>query len=302
MTKLVFLQDIDIKGSPQVRSDIRDDVINDYADIYKQDKRGMPMIDLVSEDGKVYLLADGLHRLSAMMQLKFKTTTASVVRGGYETALKIALQSNNRHGLRRTHADKRQCIIEAIKQWPTSSNGQIAEICTVDNHTVKTIRDSLEEKGEVKPEPIREAKGGRKIKADRAADKPEPPAKKPTPNDAEVKDELGKVMPVYCTQFWERRIEVKELIEHLSIVSKRLKAAAKEEDLMYAEVNITGALADIDKAWSNIQTAIPFAICTQCHGHPGKDCRLCKGRGLISKFRWDTVVPAEIKNLARIAK
>lgn len=306
MKKVVFLQDIDLKASPSVRNDLRTDVVDDYAEILRSDKNAMPLIDLVTEDGRVFLLADGLHRLNAHMKLKTKAIAANVSKGSYEDALKIALQSNNRHGLRRTHADKRQCVTSALKQWTTLSDHNIAAMCGVDKNTVKAVRESLEDKGDVKPAPVRTGRDGRAMKVrEKKEAKEEPKAKAepkaPKEGDDSVKDALGRVMPVSCVQYWERIPEVKELIEHLSIVSKKLRFAQRDEDTMYAEVNISGALADLDKAWTNIQTAMPFAVCTQCQGHPktqsGGVCRLCKNRGLISKFRFDTLVPTEVRNM-----
>lgn len=301
MSKLVFIADIDLKGSPHVRSDVRQDVIEDYIEVYRADKKVMPPIDLFTPDGKVFLLADGLHRLSAMTALKYKTAIANVVKGTYEEALSFALRANERHGIRRTHADKRKCIEQAVQQWPKHSNNQIAEICAVDKNTVKAVREGMEEQGTVKPEPIRETKDGKKVSASRSTSPKSLVVNSPAESRGGDKDSMGTVIPDYAMQFWVRGPEVKEVLETISTLIKFIRSSQKAEDLMYSEVNFSAAIADLDKVWTNLQTAVPYAVCTQCQGHPQSqpngECRLCKGKGLISKFRWDTVVPSEIRKM-----
>lgn len=280
-----------------VRASVNDDVVEDYAIIYKEKKVKLPPIDVFTMDNKVYLLGDGMHRVNALIQNCAKTTEANVHKGGYEEALKFALTANERHGLRRTNADKHRCVQQAIKQWPTSTDNQLAQLCMVNNQTVAAVRAEMERKGAVKPEPVREAKDGRKVAAKKAVGKSQLPATK----HLETLDNVGTVIPAFAMQFWLRTPEIKELISGLAILSKALRNAQKEEDLMFCETNISGALADLDRVWTNVSTAIPYAVCTQCQGHPKSqpkgECRLCKGRGLVSKYRYDTLVPAEIRKL-----
>lgn len=302
MPKLIFIQDIDIKSSPMVRHSLRDDVVLEYANIYKADPKALPPVDLFTEDSKTYLIGDGMHRIEAVLLNVGKTITANIHSGGYEEALKYALRSNERHGIRRSQADKRKCVQEAIKQWPKLTDSAVGEIAGVDNHTVKTVRDGMETKGDVKPEPVREGSDGRKVSARKvleAASGNSPQGKPASPTKLTDKDSTGMVMTAHALQFWHRTDEVKQLMSTLAHVSKELRAAQKNQDLMYAEVNFTAALADIDRLWANIGTAIPYAVCSTCQGQPKTQaggCRLCKGRGIISKFRWETV-PAEIRKM-----
>lgn len=311
--KVVFLEDIDFDHSPMVRSSLRTDVVAEYAAQYEKDKKSMPPLELFTEDNKTYLIADGMHRFQAMLSLKFKACNANCRKGGYESALEAALKSNESHGLRRSQADKRRCVQEAIKQWPKKSNNQIAAECLVDNHTVKAVRDGLESTGEVKIEPVRQARDGREVSAEKpkAKAKPESKADGNSQPDKPVKmtdaDPLGTVISAYAMQFWIRSGEVREVLGTLAALSKELRRVSKEEDLMYGEVNFTAALGDLDKLWTNLATALPYCVCTTCNGQPKTQsggCRMCKGRGLISKHRWDTLVPAEIKKvkLAKVKK
>lgn len=304
MIKTIFLEDVDVDHSPMVRADLRPEVIEEYAAIYKRDKKKMPMIDVFYEAGnKKMLIGDGMHRLQGMRTLGFKACQANVHAGVYEDALKFALLANERHGIRRSQADKRRAVEEAIKQWPKVSNVQIATLASVDDHTVKAVRDWLEEQGKVAPEPVRQGKDGSERPATISKSTSETRAS--TPRKLEGKCKTGAVLTVQALKFWGRADEVKELLDELTAFERKLKRAQTMEDLMYGEVNITAALADIDKIYTNLQTAMPYAVCTQCQGQPKTqpkgECRLCKGRAVISKFRWDKV-PAEIRKMRELQK
>jgi len=307
MIKTIFLEDVDIDHSPMVRADLRPEVIEEYASIYKKDKKKMPHIDVFYEAGnKRMLIGDGMHRLQAMRSLNFKACQANVHAGVYEDALKFALTANERHGIRRSQADKRKAVEEAIRQWPKVSNVQIANLASVDDHTVKAVRDWLEEQGKIAPEPVREGRDGSK----RAASaKPTSESRGSTapdmPRKLEAKCKTGAVLTVQALKYWNRTPEIKELLDELTTFERKLKKAQSMEDLMFCEVNISAALADIDKIYTNLQTGLPYAVCTQCQGQPKTqpkgECRLCCGRAVISKFRWDKV-PAEIRKMREMKK
>jgi len=293
MSKLIFVQDIDLKGSPVVRSHIRDDVVEEYAEIYRRGKIKMPPIDVFTPDNKVFLLGDGAHRTFAVIATKARHIEATIHKGGREEALRFALTANDRHGIRRSNMDKRFAIREAVKQWPKCSDSQIAAICVVDNHTVKDVREAMEKDGQVKPEPVRVARDG-KERASKVS------GKSPIELKVDV-DSVGTPIPVFAKQFWDRRSEVEELMGTLKLVHKFLVITQKKEDLMYGEVNFSAANADLDKLITNLSTAMPYAVCTQCQGQPKTqpkgECRMCKGRAVISRFRWNTLVPSEIKKM-----
>ncbi len=277
-----------------VRSHIREDVVEEYADLYKKEKVRMPPIELFTEDNKVYLLGDGAHRTYALIALKSKTVEANIHKGTREDALRFALTANERHGVRRTAADKRNSIREAVRQWPKCSDSQVAAMCAVDKHTVTTVRAEMEKAGAVKAEPVRIGRDG-KERAAAGADKQ--PGKSPK---GQV-DDVGTPIPEFALGFWNRIDEVEELLGTLKLVRKFLEATQKKEDLMYGEVNFSAAIGDLDKVTTNLSTAMPYAVCTQCQGQPKTqpkgECRMCKGRGVISRFRWNTLVPSEIKKM-----
>lgn len=302
-SKLVFLEEVALEKSPMVRADLRPEVIEEYAAIYRRDKHRLPPIELfLNKDDKHYLVGDGMHRLQAMRSLTFKAAQCNVHEGGFEDALKFALMANEAHGIRRSQADKRRCIEEAIKQWPKCSNVQIAKLAAVDDHTVKSVRDWLESQGVVKEEPIREGRDGKKRAASRETSESRGSN---APKKLDAKCKTGAVLTTLALKFWERTDEVKEVIGQVVQLERILKKIQSVEDLMFCEVNISAALADLDKIMTNLETAIPYALCPQCQGQPKSqpngECRMCKGRAVVSQFRWRTV-PAELRRLRETQK
>lgn len=122
------------------------------------------------------------------------------------------------------------------------------------------------------------------------------PPMKPKEAPAE-EDKTGYAIPKSCLELWNRGREVHAMLSDLSAIKGNLRKAQDEKDVLFAEVNFSSALSDLDRAWKEIQSALPYAVCPTCQGKVRESCRLCGGRGFISKFRWDTVVPRETKEL-----
>lgn len=296
MKKLIFLSDINFDVSPRVRSSEREEVVNQYADNYKAKKPMPPVVLFWDKDEKKMYLADGKHRCSAIEVLGRKAVEADVRPGTYQDALQHALLANTEHGLPRSSADKRQCITEALKQWPKYTNNQLSKVCDVDDKTVATVRAALEEKKVIEPAPVRTSSLGRQVPGKVVRNSELPPKSK----DGKVVDSLGVEIPKGAIKSWSRIPEVKDLLDGLSDVVGALKKAQREEDILYAEINFSATIGDIEKSYYSLKCALPYTVCTQCQGHPETQklgCRLCFGRGLISKFRYDQLVPEEIKKL-----
>lgn len=282
---------------------MRPDIVDQYATNYRE-KRPMPPV-VVFWDGKTYFLADGSHRCHAIAQIGRKAIEAEVRNGNYEEALQYALQANCAHGLQRSNADKRKCIAEALKQWPTYSNASLAKACDVDDHTVADVRKELEATKEVAPTPKRTSSSGRSVASEPVARIParksEVEASANGHASTPVLDKNGTPIPQAVIQYWSRSDEVLVLLAAVTEVMNSLKQAEKEKDVMFAECNVTAALSDLDRVRTVIGCAVPFCVCTQCAGHPAAqpkgECRLCLGRGLISKFRWERLVPQEIRDM-----
>ena len=131
-------------------------------------------------------------------------------------------------------------------------------------------------------------------------------AKKPpgsVPKPPEVKDEKGTMIPQAVIPLWVRRPEIKKLMDAISEVKCHIKDALAKNDVLYAEIENT-LIADLDTAYATIKCAMPYCVCPYCQGKTFKTCAVCGKRGLISKYKYDTAVPSDMKAIidATIAK
>ena len=122
-----------------------------------------------------------------------------------------------------------------------------------------------------------------------------PAATLPPPPPSKILDGTGWPIPTQLIPLWQRTDEVQEMLTTLSRVKGALRAAQDKNDTLFAEVNYSSALSQLDQAWADIKTAKPFAVCPTCQGQIPDKCALCKGRGLISEHRWNTCVTREDK-------
>ena len=135
---------------------------------------------------------------------------------------------------------------------------------------------------------------------------PPPPVKRkkstPPPPPTQVLDGTGWPIPTQLIPLWQRANEAQEILTILSRVKGTLRSAQEDKDTLFAEVNISSALCQLDQAWADIKRGKPFAVCPTCQGQLPDQCTLCRGRGLISEFRWDTCVTREDKEFREKAK
>jgi hypothetical protein len=117
-----------------------------------------------------------------------------------------------------------------------------------------------------------------------------------TERNGELKDSIGRIIPKELHHLWQRIPECSNLIDSLRSVRGEVEIAQKDEDPMWAEVTMDNVIALLNEATTKLKVLIPYTVCTNCQGKLNKKCALCHGRGLISKFRWDTV-PKETQEL-----
>lgn len=284
--RLVALADIDLDGSPHTRYTLHPDVIEEYGEVMKSKKSKMPEVKLwKSPKHNLYYVSDGLHRIHGAHAAGLTHIAAMVLNGTWADCLKDACQQNLTHGLRRSVEDKR-CLVETVlmnggDKW---TNDAIAELTHVSRPTVIKIRELLEEHNTIKPAPVRTNTEGEK---------------KTVSVSKEEKDRTGTVIPKDLHPLWSRRKEPSRLIKILDGLRQEMYLAHQSEDALYAEVDFNALAADLQKIVVNLKLAIPWAVCTQCQGRlevqPDKKCPMCKGRGMISQFRYDHCSPEEIK-------
>ena len=177
--KHIHLTAIRFDSTTQVRAEINDATVTDYAermvagDIF-------PPAELFEESG-AYYIGDGWHRLLAAQKNGDVTIQANAQAGGRVAAIKCALGANATHGLKRTNADKRRSVEVALSEFGNLSNVEIGRICAVSDPFVGRVRSEaqpLTVRGS--PAPRLGADGKvRKLPAKQAVD--ETPATAPQP-------------------------------------------------------------------------------------------------------------------------
>lgn len=320
MTKKIKLSEIVTDAGTQVRASLNEATVADYAEALADGAEFPPVI--VFHDGSRYIAADGFHRIHAAIKNGARVTECDVRKGSKADALMFALGCNAHHGLRRTNADKRHAVGMALKEFPKLSDRALAEICIVSDHFVGDIRRELTANRSQLPPPPRIGRDGVErrlppppmVRAARATDTERAATATTTSSDSganrshlppppsQILDGTGWPIPTQLIPLWQRTDEVQEMLTALSRVKGALRAAQEHKDKLFAEVNFSSALSQLDQAWTDIKTAKPFAVCPTCQGQLPEKCTLCKGRGLISEHRWNTCVTREDKEFRAKAK
>lgn len=172
-------------AATQVRKKLDRETIDQYTEDM-QNGHIFPRLIVFAEDGgDRYILADGFHRHHAYVNAEIGQCPVEVHQGGLHEALMYALQANDEHGLRRSNADKRNAVEIALKDPEISALQvlEIADICRVNERTVRRIRDDMDLN---KDKPKKNAKG-KGVEPDPKDVRPTRPA--PTQSEVE-RDEL----------------------------------------------------------------------------------------------------------------
>lgn len=125
----------------QPRVSMDNTTLEEYTTAMRNGEDFPPVI--VYYDGTKYWLSDGWHRVEAAILAGRTDINAEIRTGSYEDALKHSLSANSTHGLKRSQADKKRAIINALNAFPLESNREIARIVHVDDKTVGKYREEL---------------------------------------------------------------------------------------------------------------------------------------------------------------
>jgi hypothetical protein len=130
-------------GGTQARAEIDQSTVESYRQSM-DDGIAFPAIT-VFHDGADYWLADGFHRLAAIIGRGVKYASCCVKSGTREDAILYAAGANKMHGLRRTNADKRRAVemLLACEKWAGRSDVWLAQQTGVSDKTVATVRRNL---------------------------------------------------------------------------------------------------------------------------------------------------------------
>lgn len=141
-TVFLSLDKIRLDGETQSRASLNLDAVSEYADDLKRGEE-LPNI-VVFFDGSHHWLASGFHRWHAYKRAGRAAIPADVLQGDVAQARLYSASTNAKHGLRRTHADKRRAVHMVLadaagKTWDAE---RVAKHCSVSVTLVKAIQQS----------------------------------------------------------------------------------------------------------------------------------------------------------------
>lgn len=153
-----LIETIRLDGGTQFRESINDGVASEYAEAYKAGEKLPAPVVFEDDDGNRWL-GDGFTRIRAARLAGWDCIECELRKGTLEDAILYAAGANERHGQRRTKADRHRAIEAALKLRPELSNREIANICHVSHELVRTVRNRIDPKFELKPDPLPAADG-----------------------------------------------------------------------------------------------------------------------------------------------
>ena len=115
------LRSIHVLDDIQPRSDLNNQVVEEYATLYREAEGDdpLPPIDVFQVQGQHYV-SDGFHRLEAATRAKRKALACHVYAGSQQEAMRHGAFANLKRGLAYSHGD-RQRILERLLQDPDVS-------------------------------------------------------------------------------------------------------------------------------------------------------------------------------------
>ena len=140
---MLELEQIRIDGGTQSRVELNQETVAEYAQAFMAGAEFPPVV--VFFDGANYWLADGFHRYFGARDAGESAIEAQIINGTQRDAVLHSWGANDKHGLPRSNADKRNIVTAILKdeqgcQW---SDRDIAKRFGFSNTFVGNIRRSL---------------------------------------------------------------------------------------------------------------------------------------------------------------
>lgn len=142
--ELMRLSEIRIDGGTQLRVELDQETVGEYAEKMAAGEQFPPLIGY--RDGVNVWLAGGFHRFFAAQQAGLKDVAVEVRVGTQRDAVLFAAGDNAKHGLRRSNADKRKAVLMLLKdeEWGRRADNWIATTANVSPTLVARVRAELE--------------------------------------------------------------------------------------------------------------------------------------------------------------
>jgi hypothetical protein len=74
-----------------------------------------------------------------------------------------------------------------------------------------------------------------------------------------------------------------------------MEKAKADDDPLWREINFSRVIAELSGLHTSLSCGKPYAVCTACQGLRPAKCSFCRGRGFLSKFRYEEAAPTSAK-------
>ena len=318
MDLLISLIRREIKHQPRVNLDQK--TIEKYSSLVL-DGESLDPIDVVKDKNGDHWCWNGWHRIEAYQRAGKDRIPAVVTQGTERDAFRLSLGANAKNGLPRTNEDKRRAVELALRdeEFVTFSDGVIAEICSVTQHTVSNIRSELESTQKISESKTRTGKDGREYKVqpkkveqkkqqepqDGKATKevvdtattagsvaePEESETQPARSSSDpIKDPRGNPVPenlvdVFSDSVWG---EIDAAAKKLTYLIDRAASSPGGFYLTKDMENKNGSrrLTSFEAAKNSIFHCKPYGVCPACGGD---GCKHCYQKGFLAKLTYKQV-------------
>jgi ParB-like chromosome segregation protein Spo0J len=137
------LTEVKLDSGLQARAAMSESVVQEYTDVIREGGVMPPVT--VFHDGTQYHLADGWHRYFAHKGAGFAEIEADIKEGTRRDAILYSVSANDKHGLRRSNADKRKAVMLLLEdfEWSEWNDVKIATQCGVSSMFVGKLRKEI---------------------------------------------------------------------------------------------------------------------------------------------------------------
>jgi hypothetical protein len=137
------LTEIKLDSDLQARAALNDLVVQEYTEVIREGGVMPPVT--VFHDGTAYHLADGWHRYFSHKGAGFAEIEADIKEGTRRDAILYSVSANDKHGLRRSNADKRKAVMVLLEdfEWSEWNDVKIATQCGVSSMFVGKLRKEI---------------------------------------------------------------------------------------------------------------------------------------------------------------
>jgi len=137
------LTDVKLDSGLQARAALSETVVQEYTEVVREGGKMPPVT--VFHDGTEYHLADGWHRYFAHKGAGFAEIDADIKEGTRRDAILYSVSANDKHGLRRSNADKRKAVLVLLEdfEWSEWNDVKIATQCGVSSMFVGKLRKEI---------------------------------------------------------------------------------------------------------------------------------------------------------------